>query len=197
MKLDEATLVNEVKAINWDDALTNSNDANVIFHSLYSKLTEVIDKHVPKKEVKFNSKPWIKTGIKKYIQEKNRLFKKYLKTRSSYYCFRYRFYRNQLSKISSASKKSYYNNYFRNNSVNIKNIWKGIRELTSHKAIALFHYEIILEIKDANGIANAFNNYFSNIGEKLADARSISCDCSPMDFMDPPQINSMLLLRKF
>jgi hypothetical protein len=49
------------------------------------------------------------------------------------------------------------------------------------------------EIKDAKGIANAFNNYFSSIGEKLANAESISSDCSPMDFMDPPQINSMVL----
>ena len=176
-------------------------NVNTIFESLYSKLTDVIDKHAPvkelsKKEIKFSSKPWITKGIKTSIKEKNRLFKKYLKTKSPYDRSKYKLFRNKLSKILCTSKKINYNKYFTNNSNNIKNIWKGIRELTSSKLITKNIPSKLIanssEIKDARMIANTFNNYFSSIGEKVASSIAPTA-VSPLAYMDPPQLSSLLL----
>ena len=61
---NKSALVDEVTSINWDIVLPQTNDVNEIFDCFYSKVSEVIDNHVPlkkltRKEVKFSYKPWI------------------------------------------------------------------------------------------------------------------------------------------
>ena len=196
--------IDDIKNINWDhDILPCSYDPNAIFDSFHSKLSEVIDKHAPikkltKKEIKFSLKPWITPGIKKSIEMKNTLFKKYLKNKSPYYCTKYKYYRNKLNKVLNASKKMYYNNYFTQNSLQIKNIWKGIRELISHKAIVRnIPSKLILpdntEINDSKDLANTFNKYFASIGKRLGHSTSTTSISSALDFMDSPLKNSFVL----
>ena len=43
----------------------------------------------------------------------------------------YKTYRNSLSTLLNQSKKSYYNNYFRNNVNNIKSTWEGSKSIVS------------------------------------------------------------------
>jgi hypothetical protein len=72
---NKSALVDEVTSINWDIVLPQTNDVNEIFDCFYSKVSEVIDNHVPlkkltRKEVKFSYKPWITPALKLSIQEK-------------------------------------------------------------------------------------------------------------------------------
>ena len=62
------------------------------------------------------------------------------------------------------SKKSYYNNYFRNNN-NTKNTWKGIKSIISLNTKESESSKIILNNKgefltNPNDISNQFNNFF-------------------------------------
>ena len=73
----------------------------------------MVDIHVPvkqlsKHEIKTKSKPWITPAIKISIRKKNKLYKKYLKTKSVYYRIEYR---NKLNHLLR-SKRNYYSNYF-------------------------------------------------------------------------------------
>ena len=69
------------------EVVHSSSDVNHMFESLYTKLSEIIDAHVPVKKIsnnqlKLKSKPWITPAIKNSIQIKNKLYKNFLKTKS-------------------------------------------------------------------------------------------------------------------
>ena len=63
-QLDKNDLIEEVKQINWQKIYSNVSDPTTMFTSFYDKLNQIIEKHLPykklsRKEIKFNSKPWI------------------------------------------------------------------------------------------------------------------------------------------
>ena len=101
-----------------------------MFKSFYSKISSIIDKHIPvkqlsRRELKLKSKAWISDALRKSIQIKN-YYKKYLKTKSTYYHTKFKLYRNKLNNLLKISKKQYYNKYFFQNISDGKRIWIGI-----------------------------------------------------------------------
>ena len=69
------------------------------------------------------------------------------------------------------TKKEYYKNYFENNTSNMKNIWKGIRNILSlgnknHSLITQIDYRG-KHVSSTPGMANVFNDFFTNVGPKL------------------------------
>ena len=150
--------LNEVKSVHWEEVFPAQADASVVFDSFHVKITEIVDKHVPLKKVSkrqllLSAKPWITRGIKISIKIKNSLYKSYLKTKNNYYFSKYKFYRNKLKHLIQVSKKTYYQQYFVSKTNNIKDTWKGIKQII-----------------DTQKIADEFNKYFANIGNNLASA---------------------------
>ena len=178
--LDKDALASELSSIDWNEVFVSDSEAtnvNTLFQSFYSRITEVIDKHVPvrkltRKEIKSLSKPWVTFGIKTTIRVKQKLYEKYLKSGNTYYLTKYKYYRNKVSSLIKHSKQEYYNDYFKTNSKNIRNIWKGIKQLITLKPRGVNLMSKISHINqtitDPKAIANAFNKHFSNIGERLA-----------------------------
>ena len=74
-------------------------------------------------------KPWITPALRESIIFKNRLYKKFMTSRSKLHHSKYKSYRNKLNHLLHLSKKSNYENYFNVNQLNIKNTWKGIKQL--------------------------------------------------------------------
>ena len=101
-------------------------DPSIIFYSIYDKVIKVIDTYAPmekniKKEAKFNTKPWITTALKTSIyKDEKYTLSKFLKSNSAYNHFKYKIYQNKLSILLKVNKRSYYQNYFRSNSSNLK-----------------------------------------------------------------------------
>ena len=151
-----------------------------MFDTFYSKISEFIDIHIPlkqlsKKESQFKTKPWITSAIRTSIKIKNKFYKKFLKTKSSYYQTKFKVYRNKLNHLIKISKRKYYNNdYFSIHLNDGKRIWKGMKQIirtTSQERQALSKVVLNdIEITDPTSIANTFNNYFANIGSDLASA---------------------------
>ena len=88
------------------------SDPSNMFDSLYSKLSKIIDNHIPikqlsRKELKVKSKPWVTSAIKTSIQIKNKLYKKFLKTKAPYYQTKFKFYRNKINHLLKVSIKGY------------------------------------------------------------------------------------------
>ena len=81
-------------------------------------------------------------------------------------------YRNKLKHLIIVSKKLYFNDYFTKNLNNIKEAWKGIKQLVIIKATKSSGPSKInvndTVLTESKSIANAFNNYFSTIGPNLA-----------------------------
>ena len=85
---------------------------------------------------------------------------------------KYKQYRNLLNNFIKSSKKSYYHNFFEKSNSDIKNIWKGIRSLVSLKpfggTVPSKLLLVDIEVTDSKTIANAFNDFFSNIGPDIS-----------------------------
>ena len=85
------------------------------------------------KEKKLQSKPWITKGILTSINAKNRIYRKYCKTKIQntkeelYNSFK--FHRNTLNKLTRLRKANRYCSYFEENKNKIIKIWDGIREV--------------------------------------------------------------------
>ena len=58
-----------------------------------------------------------------------------MSTSNDYYFTKYKIYRNKLKHLILISKKSFYNNYFNTNKDNIKETWKGIKQLITLKKL--------------------------------------------------------------
>lgn len=98
--------IRDIQAIDWENCFENLSDAN----SFYTNLSPIIDKHVPlrllsRKEMKFKSKPWITQGLKTSIKIKKRLYKTFIRTRSTYHHHKFKTYRNKTKSLNFQKQK--------------------------------------------------------------------------------------------
>ena len=195
-KFDQQAFISEIQLIDWETILASNDSACNMFKSFYFKISSIINKHIPvkqlsRREVKLKSKPWISKTLRKSIQIN--YYKKYLKTKSTYYHTKFKLYRNKLNHRLKISKKQYYNEYFFQNIKDDKRIWKGIKQMvkfklqTSQRLIKIV--ENNLEITEPKLVANAFNDYFANIGKNL-ESQIPSVSNSPMVYLNNPVCNS-------
>ena len=80
---------------------------------------------------------------------------------------RYKQYRNLLSTLLKKSKKFYFTRCFQGNIKDLKNMWRGIKEIiSSNSSNHIFPTAITVNnetITNPSDIANAFNNYFAKV----------------------------------
>ena len=80
--------------------------------------------------------------------------------------------RNIVTYETRKSKKDYFKNYFEKNKNDTSLIWKGVRQLITLKHKNKRQPRIITvkgkDVTNPKNIANAFNNFFTNIGPSLS-----------------------------
>lgn len=84
-------------------------------------------------------------------------------------------YRNKLANLTKLAKKLYYQDYFNVNVQNMKNTWKAINDLISHKKSKHKQIHAIKDPRSSNQltrntklIPNIFNKFFTSVGPDLA-----------------------------
>ena len=90
LNFDEQALISDIQSVDWALLFSCNSDPSCMFDTFHSKISELIDIHIPlkqlsKKESKLETKPWITSAVRTSIKIKNKLYKKFLKTKSSYY----------------------------------------------------------------------------------------------------------------
>ena len=85
---------------------------------------------------------------------------------------KYKQYRNLIVTLIRVSKKNHYHAYFETNKTNIKNTWDGIKEIIAlNKKQKVMPNKLTLKdkkvVRCTKSIAEAFNAYFSSIGQLL------------------------------
>ena len=110
-------LINDFLALNLGEKLERTKDINQKYELFHKNLVEVIDQNAPlrpltKEEAKRQKKPWITKGILTSIGEKNKLLKKFIKTRDQLTYCRYKTYRDNLNYLIRTSKIKHYTQYF-------------------------------------------------------------------------------------
>ena len=169
--------------------ILNSSDVNVAYEQLVEVLHNVCEKHTIIESVKKRKycpkKPWITKGIIHSINRKQRLYKKYMSSKSVTDRLKYTKYRNKLNAIIQLSKKLYIAKKIQDSASDLKRTWSIIKELLgTKKSHTLPSFIMINERKivDNESIANAFNNFFGNIGKSIA-AKMQPTQCNFRDFL--------------
>ena len=111
---------------------------------------------------------------------------------------RYKAYKNKLTSIKRFCKKKYYNELLENNKNNVKRTWKVINEILN-KQVKQSDYPDIFKNEDGNpvrgytNIANTFNDFFINVGPKLASKIEKVENENIYDYLTQTNNNSMYL----
>ena len=158
------------------------SDPNINYSKLESIITSASKNCFPEKEVKFNKykhkiSPWVTKGILNLIKFRDNLYVKWKKSNPSSILYHqlensFKSFCSILQKTMRNAKSQYYYEKFNNYQSDIKNTWKQINEIIHKKKkipdlpkYFLDNDKILTENTD---IANCFNNFFSQIGPKLA-----------------------------
>ena len=165
----------DLSQIPWETTVIqdNPNTCWKIWKSFY---LGVLDRHAPFRRVRIrgNSIPWVTSDIRKLMRLRDYHKKRAVKFNSQFHWDKFRETRNKLNSCLRTTKRNYFCNEI-NDSVqsnDIKRSWSLINTLLgkqnkNHTSIK----ELIIDdaiISDEQSIAESFNNFFVNIGAKLA-----------------------------
>ena len=200
----ENEFADSISNIIWDDVLKiSSNDVDHSLESFMNSIDGLLDQHAPFVKLtknKFLIKPWLNSKILGTIRQRDHLFKLFLKAKNSLLKSllkdRYKKTRNLVVNLIRRSKRNYYLNYFSENSKNLRKTWQGINTLIySNKKKSLSPTELLINgtsISDKSIIANAFNDYFTNIAQEIRSL--IPFSHTPFDsFLTNSNHNSLFL----
>ena len=152
----------------------DTNDPCILMSDMFWRLDGCSDRHGPieklkPREVKLKLKPWITPEIQKLIKIRDRLHaRKKRQPENIHVRTVYNQARNRVSRLLDKSEKEHHESYFEEHTMNIKKTWEGIRKIVNVKKSSKFsvsHLNINGKmIDESKDIANAFNDFFVNVG---------------------------------
>ena len=131
-------------SVDWNSLINNDKDVNLSFNNFLKRINAILDNHAPlrkvtKKKLRFKSKPWITLGLQKSISIKISLFAKFIKSnefnQKNEIHIKCKQYGILISTLLKRSKRSHFTKFFTDNLNNLKNTWKGIKNLISLKTV--------------------------------------------------------------
>ena len=169
--------VSKLNSINYPDYETfgdvNKGYANFIMH-----LRNTIDKCAPLKEVKVknNSQEWYDGEIKDKICTRNKLYKKFTKSKLQIDKNIFIQARNDVRNLIKAKKKRFVDNKLKENVSKSKELWKTLKDLGLESKSSNSEQPNVC-LKDKNGnlkfhpkdTSNIFKSFFSNLAMNLLD----------------------------
>ena len=127
-----------------------------------------------RKEKKLREKPWISRGLLKSIKKQNKLFTNFHKNRNEESFINYKLYRNMVYRAIKTSKQNHYKEKIGANANNPEILRKIVNDLIRQKpntktVPAKLEFDKGT-VEDPIAICNTMNNFFTEIGEKLAES---------------------------
>ena len=149
----------------------------MLTESFLNKTNSLLSNYTPlrktnKYKLKFQSKPWMTTGLQKSISVKNKFLTNFIKKKDPTKKSRTSFAIQKPQKpiinlFEKKGKENYYKKYFESNWNNVKIIWKGTKSIITFKnitsSVTISQRENL--ITNPYDIANIFNNYFSSVSD--------------------------------
>ena len=171
-----------------------------ISYSNFNKVISVLaEKHFPVKYVRFNKKkhklsPWITEGLLKSVSYRDKLYFKLKRTpcNEQYNALKVNLdtYNKTLRKSIREAKKLYYQNCFVKFRNDMQKTWSTINGIINRTKSKKELPKLFLingkKETDSKLIANNFNKYFTEIGQKLANSISPPSNKSFKDYLKTP-----------
>ena len=184
---------------NWDTELQfNSENVNISTENFFSKISNLINHWTPLKELsnakqKLQNKPWIYKGILKSIKNKNKQYKIMCRTKNltkrKIIEQQFKTDKNNLLKLTRASKFNHYNNHFQESRLDLFKTWEDIRDIINITKKSKNNINSIQvngkAITDPAIIANEFNNHFTTIAKEI-EAKLIAPNLHFSNYLSEP-----------
>ena len=115
-----------------------SDHADKSFETFFSTIKSITDRHAPLKKIslterKLKLKLWSTKGILKSVNNKNKTYRKYCRTKDQNRKHElhtlFKQYRNSLNNIIKVSKANQFHLYFTSNKINLLKVWEGSKEI--------------------------------------------------------------------
>ena len=187
-----------IDGLGWESVYSEL-DAQIAYSNFMQELSMAYEAHFPileRRSTKSDLNPWLTSGIKKSIKNKNKLYIRYRNRPNIYNKIQYLRYKYSLAKIISTAKKSFYQTKISENYSNAKKTWEVLNDILSRKKtpgidlkIANINGEMC---SDQNKIVNALNKYFVDVGTSL-DQLIPQCPKNPLDYLSGNHTNSLFL----
>ena len=179
-----AKFKNEIEISNLSRRLNPNlmTDPNLTYIILEDAILSARDKHMPKRNVRFNKykhkmNKWVTTGILKSIRYRDSLYKKLKST--PYNCEQHmtlklnlKTYNYILNKTIRTAKKEYYFTEFSKYKHDIRKTWDTIKEaICKNKTKSMlpsYLYNKGIIYSNNHAIADKLNEYFTEVGPELA-----------------------------
>ena len=170
------TFVKNINQVDWNFLLEIGNADNK-FEAFNNKYLEIYNASFPMKKGKpgrrAESKPWLLEWLSCACARKNALYQKFVKEPSSENKTKYTRMKKFCEKHIRIAKRKFYNSYFERYSTDSKKQWQMIDQLLNRNKKAKTKIGKITyngnTISGNSNIAEAFNDYFTNIAQKLKD----------------------------
>ena len=147
----------------WDDVIS-SKQTDSAYEAFLNKLTSLYDKIFEKFPVTVKSKtlknPWITKGILKSSKTKQRLYDKFLKSKTYEHEIIYKNYRKLFESIIQRAKWQYYSNMILHYKDNVKKTWQIMKKVIGKLVNNSLPKHLVLNnrnIFDQKTIANSFS----------------------------------------
>jgi hypothetical protein len=141
-------------------------------------LCDVIDEHAPVKQktLKKPQLPYMNGPLRKAINVKAMLRRKYDRFKDRKSWLKYKAQRNHVNSLKRQSVTKYFNQRC-NEIVNSKSFWKTVRpfmaeDSASNTAITLLEHENV--VTNQSDVCKIFNEYFIDIAEDLAECQEVN-----------------------
>ena len=167
---------NNLSSLSWHD-ITSENCPEKAYNLFNDQFTLLHNLHFSPKTVKFNInyhrlEPWMSGGLLISRSTKLKLATLAAKKPSLINIANYKNYRNIYNTLLRSAKKLHFYKAIENNSSNLKKTWSILKlalnmPKPSNSISALLINNSL--ITDPISIANHFNNYFTNIANKIAE----------------------------
>ena len=172
---DREAFLSDLQSINWEMATpTTLGDPNILANNFHDLFHSILDVHAPLKTRKHTTvhapSHWITPYIKNLIYERVRAKRKAERDQSIRP--EYKRLRNRVTSELRRGVETYYQNLLDENSNNPKKMRKTINKglnKNQHSTTPKFVMFEGQSIEKPNEIAEAFNNHYTTIGQKLAD----------------------------
>lgn len=185
---------------NWEETLTYT-DSEMALDYLIKNIADIVEESYEEKVInkKFRKlKPWISNGLIISIKERDRLKHNLKKNPTLQNITEFKNYRNKLNKLITLTKNNYYKAKIDENNKNIKKIYNFINEAVNENKkdtnndIKVVELENGKKTVDQQDIADNFNDYFINVGLKMAE--TIKAPSTPIELTNP-SLNYIYVLK--
>ena len=165
------------------------------YRAFNDTIQELHEECFPLTKIKTNplseSKPWISLSILKSIKKKNKMYKRYLISRSSELLESYKTYKNKLTTFIRLAEKEYFSGRLLQVKDNMSKTWAILNSMTNKNRSRVEKNGV--EINNPKEIAEEFNNFFVNIGSELAKKVPLGMS-KPLDFLNDIDYSESMFL---